>query len=135
MLGRGKQCIFSDTYLIEEYRLPVSAINNICRMVNYDLSPKLEGDHILSVHYKVLISLKVLASGSFQNAAMHCTNVAQSTVSVVFDAFINSMLKHVCCFINMPTTTPRAADTRLFYEHSDIPNVFRLVDGTHVTST
>ena len=75
----------SDICLIDEYRLPVSAINNICRMVSFDLSPKLERDHILSVHDKVLISLKLLALGSFQNAAMYCIDVAQPTVSVVRD--------------------------------------------------
>ena len=67
--------------LIYEYRLNKAAILELCDLLREDLKPALCSSRVLTVEQHVLISLKLLASGSFQSSAKDNINVAQSTVS------------------------------------------------------
>ena len=55
---------------------------------------------------QVLISLKLLASGSFQSSAKDNINVAQSTVSCTLSRFMDSLLlprRHIITVAEQPT--------------------------------
>ena len=78
--------------LIYEYRLNKAAIMELCDLLREDLKPTLCSSRILTVEQQVLISLKLLASGSFQSSAKDNINVAQSTVSCTLSRFMDSLL-------------------------------------------
>ena len=79
--------------LIYEYRLSRAAILEICELLREDLQPTIKTAKALSVEDQVLISLKLLASGSFQTSRKDNINVAQPTVSVVLSRFLDSLLR------------------------------------------
>ena len=85
--------------LIKEYRMPKIEILNLCELLKDKLTSLREGTRYLTIEEKVLISLKTLASGSFQNSAKDNVNVAQPTVSKVIGDFLEGILKkHPCLF-------------------------------------
>ena len=69
-----------DDLLIAEYRLPEHVILQLCSLLEDDLTPQRTGDLYLSLQDKVLISLKLLASGGLQRVAKDYVDEAQSTV-------------------------------------------------------
>ena len=83
----------SEVELIYEYRLSKAAILEICDLLREDLQPTIKTAKALSVEDQVLISLKLLASGSFQSSSKDNINVAQPTVSVVLSRFLDSLLR------------------------------------------
>ena len=54
----------------------------LCDLLREDLKPALCNSRVLTVEQQVLISLKLLASGSFQSSAKDNINVAQSLLLV-----------------------------------------------------
>ena len=88
--------------LIYEYRLNKAAIMELCDLLREDLKPALCSSRVLTVEQQVLISLKLLASGSFQSSAKDNINVAQSTVSCTLSRFMDSLLPKKKEFIYMP---------------------------------
>ena len=78
--------------LIYEYRLNKAVIMELCDLLREDLKPTLCSSRVLTVEQQVLISLKLLASGSFQSSAKDNINVAQSTVSCTLSRFMDSLL-------------------------------------------
>ena len=70
----------SEAELIYEYRLSRAAILELCDILKEDLQISIRSPKALTVVEKVLISLKLLASGSFQSSTKDNLNVAQSTV-------------------------------------------------------
>ena len=91
-----------DDELIKEYRMTKCQILVLCELLKHDLPPSQERSMNLTVEEKVLISLKTLASGSFQNSAKDNINVSQSTVSRVPGAFADEMVIKAHLFISMP---------------------------------
>ena len=122
-----------DDDLIKIFRLNKQQILNVCDLVSDDLSPKRSGGNILSLEHKVLISLKTLASGSFQNSVKDLLNVSQPTVSVVLSSFLDSMIKSAGKFIYMPRNAAEAfAIKRKLYDVAGFPGILGLIDGTQI---
>ena len=74
----------------------------LCDLLREDLKPALCSSRVLTVEQQVLISLKLLASGSFQSSAKDNINVAQSTISCTLSRFMDSLLCKKKEFIYMP---------------------------------
>ena len=83
----------SEAKLIYEYRLSRAAILELCDILKEALQPSIRSSKALTVVEKVLISLKLLASGSFLSSTKDNFNVAQSTVSEVLSRFVHCMLR------------------------------------------
>ena len=92
----------SDFELIYEYRMSRASILELCDMLRDDLSPTTRKSAALTVEEQVLLSLKVLASGSFQSSTKDNINVSQLTVSVVLARFMESLIRKKKNFISMP---------------------------------
>ena len=69
-----------DSELIKEYRMSKEEILNICELVKDDMTPLRRGGRAsgpnLTFEEKVLISMKLLVSGSFQSIAKNYVNVS-----------------------------------------------------------
>jgi len=83
---------------------------------------------------KVLVSLKTLALGSFQNSSKDCLGASQSTVSKCLEAFVNTLNKKALQFIYMPQTRTVIQEIKQdFYRTASFPRVLCCVDGTHIS--
>ena len=122
----------SDVELIREYRMPKAAILELCAILQNDLESKYQGERILTVQEQVLISLKLLASGSFQNSTKDNINVSQPTVSCVLNKFMKSLISYKERFIQMPSVTDIPKVKQQFYSKACFPGVIGAIDCTHV---
>ena len=118
--------------LIYEYRLNKAAIMEFCDLLREDLKPALCSSRVLTVEQQVLISLKLLASGSFQSSAKDNINVAQSTVSSTLSRFMDSLLSKKKEFIYMPDSVYTEEIKLQFYLLGRFPSVIGAIDGTHI---
>ena len=119
--------------LIYEYRLNKAAIMELCDLLREDLKPTLcSCSRVFTVEQQVLISLKLLASGSFQSSATDNINVAQSTVSCTLSRFMDSLLSKKKEFIYMPDSVYAEKIKLQFYLLGRFPSVVGAIDGTHI---
>ena len=87
----------------------------------------------LSLEQKVLICLKTLQSGSFQNCSNDFIDVAQPTVSQVLNKFVENMVNIAPSFIYMPSNSMDILRAkREFYKVAGFPGVIGCVDGSHI---
>ena len=88
--------------VLQEFRMTKEEIYYICNVFAEDLQSKGSRSLNLTLLDKVLISLKTLASGSYQNCSKDFMHVSQPTVSRVFTSFVNSIVSKASQFIHMP---------------------------------
>ena len=133
-IERIRRCPFDlpEELFKKEYRMYKGNVRQLCELLDEDLIPKITGKHILTTEQKVLISLKVLASGSFQNVAKDYVNVAQPTVSKVLEDFVDALNSRVKDFIFMPSGRELNASKQQFYAEANFPGVVGAIDGTHI---
>ena len=128
----------TDDEVMDEYRLTRSQIKDLCDLLRSDLAPARDANRgrkrvNLSLEEKVLISLKTLASGSFQNSSKDNINVSQPTVSVVLDAFLKALFKKAGMFIRMPQSDSQQRRSMMdFYDVAGFPGVLGCIDCTHI---
>ena len=108
------------------------SILELCDMLRDDLSPTTRKSAALTVEEQVLLSLKVLASGSFQSSAKDNINVSQPTVSDVHARFMESLIRKKKSFISMPNSRVATRMKEKFYLLGRFPGVIGAIDGTHV---
>ena len=92
-------------HLLKEFRFPKSEIRTICDIVKNEMRPIRERKQILLLEDKVLLSLKNLASGSFQNSVKDILNASQPTVSAVLKEFVNCVSSKSGNFISCLATS------------------------------
>ena len=74
----------------------------------------------------------MFASGSFQIIIADTFNVDQSTVSRAVHSVCNTLVRRSHMFIKFPTAQGIEENKRKFYDIGNFPNIFGLIDGTHV---
>ena len=89
--------------IIKEFRRKKSEISYLCSLLQSSKAPLGRRSTDLSLEQKVLIYLKTLGFGSFQNCSKDFTDVAQPTVSQVLSEFVENMVKIAPSFIYMPS--------------------------------
>ena len=84
--------ILTQDYVCKEYRLNPYLVDGLVERLDDELGGFWHNDaYTLSTRQKVLTSLKVLGSGSFQSSSKDCINIAQLTVSVVLNQFVKAI--------------------------------------------
>ena len=82
---------------------------------------------------KVVICLKTLGSGSFQNCSKDFVQVSQPSVSKILTSFSDSMVKQVPKFIFMPLTRADIFETKHnFCQVAGFPGVIGCIDRSHI---
>ena len=115
--------------IIQNYRLSKAAILELCSLLKHDLQRKNHGWRTLTVEEQVLISLKVLASGSFQNSLKDDINVLQPTVSKVLSNFMDGFISKKKSFIYMPNDSDAVISKQQFYSLACFPGIIGTIDG------
>ena len=120
--------------VLQEFRMTKEEIHYICNIVAEDLQSKGSRSLDLTLLDKVLISLKTLASGSYQNCSKDFMHVSQPTVSRVFSSFVNSIVSKASQFIHMPRNEMEIAkNISDFQLITGMPKVVGAVDGSHIS--
>lgn len=92
----------SDNELMKNYRFPRHVILELCQQLEPALGRRTARGHPLAVHTQVLISLRFLASGTFQNVLANVGNVSQSSCSRVLKPFCEAMVRLAPAAISFP---------------------------------
>ena len=120
--------------VIKEFRLKKSEIGYICSLLQDSISPFGFRSTNLSLEQKVLICLKTLESGSFQNCSKDFINVSQPTVSQVFSDFTDNLVRMAPNFIYMPSNSNEILRTKKeFYKVAGFPGVIGYINGSHIS--
>ena len=95
---------WTEDEVIKEFRLKKSEISYLCFLLQSSKAPLGRRSTDLSLEQKVLIYLKTLGSGSFQNCSKDFIDIAQPTVSQVLSEFVENMVKIAPSFFTCPVT-------------------------------
>ena len=95
----------SDENLIKKFCMTKDDVRILLSLFNQELVSRGKRQSDISAEQKILISLKTLASGSFQNSVKDSFPVSQSTVSKCLTEFVQTISKKANQFIYMPRTS------------------------------
>ena len=124
---------FTDEDLIKYFRMTRSEILLVCGLVRNEMECVGSREMDFSLEEKVLICLKTLGSGSFQNTSKDCLNASQPTVSKFLTKFVNAMIKVGSQFIYMPKNAADIVKVKNeFHQIAGFPGVLGCVDGSHI---
>ena len=90
--GENPLVVLPDREFLKEFRMTKEEIRWLCTLLSNDLNSSGNRECDLTTEEKVLISMKTLASGSFQNCSKDFLNVSQPTVSKCLDDFVEALL-------------------------------------------
>ena len=100
-------------------------------LFNQELASREKRQSDISAEQKIPISLKTLASGSFQNSVKDSLVVSQPTVSICLTEFVEAICKKANQFIYMPRTSSEREIVKYgFYNIARFPGVLGCVEWT-----
>ena len=123
---------YSDEQFLKEFRMTKEEVIYVCSLVKDEMKSLGNRKTDLSLEQKVLICLKTLASGSFQNCSKDFLKTSQPVVSKLMKAFTDAMAKKVPELVHMPTCQELEEMKASFYKVAGFPGVFAAVDGSHI---
>ena len=124
---------WKDEEVIAEFIMSKQEIKSVCFLVKDDMASLGSRSSDITLQEKVLICLKTLESGSFQNCSKDLAQVSQPSVSKTVTSFSDSMVKLALKFIFMPPTRADIFETKHnFYQVAGFPGVIGCIDGSHI---
>ena len=123
--------ILNDEQLYSKYRFTRDGIYFLCE--NCDgLETITDRSFSLSTSLKILVGLRYLASGSFQNVVGDTINISQPTVSRTLTSFLNSIVRLSPSLIKWPTEIEQRVTRNHFFDQFKLPSLVGCIDCTHV---
>ena len=123
--------ILNDEQLYSKYRFTRDGIYFLCE--NCDgLETITDISFSLSTSLKILVGLRYLASGSFQNVVGDTINISQPTVSRTLTSFLNSIVRLSPSLIKWPTEIEQRVTRNHFFDQFKLPSLVGCIDCTHV---
>ena len=124
---------YSDEEIRDQFRFRRDSIEFIRGLVNDELSRDTNRNHALSVENQVLIGLRFLASGSFQQVIGDTIGVHKLTVSRTVDRFCTAIINRRREFVKFPMTENEKNHIKEgFFKLGGFPSVCGCIDCTHV---
>lgn len=124
---------WNDDRFGKEFRMTKEEVNDLAEMLYDDMKSCGSRGCDLTVHQKILISLKTLGSGSFQNTSKDFISISQPTVSRVLDSFLSAIVKRVHQFIYMPRNSEELDKVKQdIYKIARFPGVAGLIDCSQI---
>ena len=120
---------FSEEDIRQRFRFRRESILFLANLLRDDLMRPTQKNHALSVETQVLISLRFLATGSFQQVIGDVVGVDKSLVSRVVPKFCEALNSKKNQFIKFPRTIEEKIKMAGF------PSVVGYIDCTHVRIT
>lgn len=123
----------SDNDIVRRYRLPGHAIIALLDEIKDDIEPITQRSHAVPGIVKLLSTLQVLASGSFQTPIAGVSGIAQSSVCRAMWEVVPAIIRRVGRHIRFPQNQQDIQETKQdFYQVAGFPNVVGAIDCTHV---
>ena len=124
---------YDEEEFLKEFRVTKAEAKGLCDLLKGDLPCRGNRRCDLTLEQKVLISLKTLGTGSFQNSSKDYFGVSQPVVSKTLSQFVDAMVKHSDEFILMPRNQAEINSIKSeMYKDSGFPGAIGLIDGTHI---
>ncbi len=125
---------YSDTELHQRYRFGRQTIRYITRLVEDEISPTTNRSQPVSVTTQVLITLRFLASGSFQQVTGDTVaGLDKSTVCRIIRRVTVALSRRLDQFIKIPDTQhERDLIKQGLYEIANFPCAIGVIDALHI---
>jgi hypothetical protein len=119
---------YTDSEFHERFRLRKDVVLHLCNELATRLSESKAGS--LTVLEQILITLRFLATGSFQLVCADTARISQTTVSRVVSKVVRAILSLRPRMVCFPDNLEHVKHQ--FYEIANFPGVIALTDGTHI---
>ncbi|CAG2185824.1 HARBI1 [Mytilus edulis] len=124
---------FSDEELRARYRFSRHSIMVISDLVRDDLQRGTRRNHALTVEQQVMVTPKILASGSFLQVVGDTLGLDKGTVSRVVQDTTAALCKRQNEFVKWPRRDAEKNKIKAGnYRIGGFPNVIGAIDGTHI---
>ena len=123
--------MYNDEQMIKKYRLSREAIIDLIDDVHDDLAPATNRNHAIPPSLQVFLSLRVLATGSFQDVVSEGHGISKASVCRKLHLVTQAIVRHRRGEISFPNTVEDLRRVKEdFFEISHFPNVCGVIDGT-----
>jgi hypothetical protein len=125
---------YSDNELHQRYRFSRQTIRYITRLVADEISPATNRSHAVSAINQVLITLRFLASGSFQQVTGDTVaSLDKSSVCRIIRRVTVALSRKIDQFVKFPDTQEeRDAIKQGLYEIANFPCAIGVIDASHI---
>ena len=125
---------YSDNELHQRYRFSRQTIRYITRLVADEISPATNCSHAVSAINQVLITLRFLASGSFQQVTGDTVaSLDKSSVCRIIRRVTVALSRKIDQFVKFPDTQEeRDAIKQGLYEIANFPCAIGVIDASHI---
>ena len=125
---------YNDNELRQRYRFGRNTIEYITRLLHDDIFPMTNRNHSVSATQQVLITLRFLASGSFQQVTGDSVaGLDKSTVSRIVRRVTLALSRRVDQFIRFHQTQEERDNVKQgFYNIANFPCAIGCIDATHI---
>lgn len=93
----------SDERLLRYYRFPWQEIISLCQELDSHIGRPTRRPYVIPTHTQVVITLRVLASGTFQNIIGDTAGGTQASISRVVNSVFHVLAERARLEINMPS--------------------------------
>ncbi|XP_064120441.1 putative nuclease HARBI1 [Macrobrachium nipponense] len=122
-----------DTELLQKYRFPRNQIISLCEELEPHIGRPTSRSHAIPTHTQVLVMLRFLASGTFQNVIGDVTGMSQASVSRIISQVTDVLYNKARTEIKRPQNPQEIHQTaQAFHRISGFPRVIGAIDGTHI---
>uniref|UniRef100_A0A8D0CQB1 Putative nuclease HARBI1 n=1 Tax=Sander lucioperca TaxID=283035 RepID=A0A8D0CQB1_SANLU len=123
----------SEHKIIKRYRLSSHAILQLLEEIKEDIESLTQCSHSIPAVVKLLATLQILASGSFQTVIASAVGIWQSALSRVIAPALNTLLQCTSQYIHFPTTNDEITRIKQdFFNIGNFPNVIGTIDCIHI---
>lgn len=122
-----------DTWLISRYRLPRTALLELCAQMGPHLERHTRRNQAIPVQVQVLSVLGFLATGTFQREIGDRSGISQSTFSRILPDVLRGIIRLCPRLIRFPYSAQEQQEVMEdFLRKTGFPNVIGAIDCTHV---
>lgn len=94
----------SDEHLLRYYRFPRHEIINLCQDLEQHIGRRTRRAHAIPTHTQLLVTLRFLASGTFQSVIGDTVGLTQASVSRVISQTTHVLYEKARAEVKMPTS-------------------------------
>ncbi|XP_065671416.1 putative nuclease HARBI1 [Hydra vulgaris] len=124
---------FSDVECRQKFRLPLRKISEIVNTLQDDLSSTTGQNNSILPETKVLVSLRFLATGSFQNPIGDTSEMSQASTSRIIHQFCESFMQHYSYLVKWYSSQEEITKVKQsYFEACGVKGLLGLIDGTMV---
>ncbi|XP_047144585.2 putative nuclease HARBI1 [Hydra vulgaris] len=123
---------YSDVECRQKNRLPSRKISEIVNTLQHDLSSTTGQNNSILPETKVLVSLRFLVTGSFQNPIGDTSEISQASTNRIIHQFCESFMQH---YITLSWYSSQEEITKVkqcYFEAFGVKGRLGLIDGTMV---